>query len=74
MKWLAEVTIYPYSTDAGAAEDRAAIGNQNKREVEVEGDTIRLALKQVDLYILGVQTNPRVWTAFCTSIKCTGKI
>jgi hypothetical protein len=74
MKWLAEVTICPYQTKAGGCEDRKAIGDQIKREVEVEGDTIRLALKQVDLYILGVQTNPRVWNVTCISIKWAGQM
>lgn len=65
--WKITVCVWPYSTGVGAAEDQKAAGERTQ-VLEVSATDIRDALRQAELFVQGIKTNPRVWQAPIKSI------
>lgn len=62
MQWKIEIEVWPYSTGAGSAEDKKAVGERSHQFV-VPADDIHEAVKKAELIVQGIKTNPRVWQA-----------
>lgn len=58
--WEAEIHVWPFSTGHGASVDQEAAG-ERVRKLTVTADNIGAALRLVQIYADGIQTNPRVW-------------
>ena len=61
-RWEAEIHVWPHSTGNGQCADQKAVGG-GVRKVEVIAHRIDDALKLVNLYRDGIETNPMVWQA-----------
>ncbi len=59
--WKATVRVWPFSTGDGEQSDRDAVGGKEHVAIYVEGDDIKRALHEAELYASGVRSNPRVW-------------
>ena len=58
--WQATIRTWPFSTDAGGAEDRKAVGDEFKT-FEFSAEDFKEASEKADLVNAGIKTNPRVW-------------
>jgi hypothetical protein len=58
--WQATIRTWPYSTGAGAAEDKKAIGDEFKT-FEFAAQDFKDASAKAELVNSGIRTNPRVW-------------
>lgn len=69
-RWLAEIHVWPHSTERGRETDQKEAGDRVQK-IEVTGDSIDDALKAANLFRLGVETNPMVWRAPIFKIERT---
>lgn len=69
MVWEAEVTVWPYQTNAGAKADQEACGPEMQKFTISKAEKIEHALYCAQLIVTGIKTNPRVWMATVRSIR-----
>lgn len=65
--WQATIRTWPYSTDAGAAEDRKAVGDE-LQTFEIAAKDFREASEKADLILTGIKCNPRVWNSHIVKV------
>lgn len=61
-RWEAEIHVWPHSSGRGQCVDQKEAGDR-VRKIEVIADRIDDAIRLVNLYREGIETNPMVWRA-----------
>lgn len=65
--WQATIRTWPFSTEAGATEDRKAVGDE-LQTFEIVAEDFREAYEKADLIVTGIKCNPRVWQSHIVQV------
>lgn len=65
--WQVTIRTWPYSTEAGASEDRKAVGAE-LQTFEITAEDFLGASEKADLIVTGIKCNPRVWQSHIVKV------
>lgn len=60
-EWQATIRVWPFSTEAGVAEDKKAVGDEFKT-FGFKSDSFDDAAAKANLIVMGIRSNPRAWS------------
>lgn len=68
-EWSITIRVWPFSTDKGSADDKAAVGPEFQKFNVPALDDFKMACRFADAFAMGIRTNPRVWQANVVAVS-----